>query len=117
MAITASYTLNLALSGDQVLNLAFVSAANAGSPFQEQLITTINGANTLTAPLGGSTPVGLIIIPPAANAITMILKGVTGDTGVPLHLTNPFITSLATTFVSCVITTNAIMTGLRIIWV
>ena len=29
MAITASYTINLALSVDQVLNLAFTSAANA----------------------------------------------------------------------------------------
>lgn len=117
MAITASYTINLALSVDQVLNLAFTSAANAASPFQEQLITTASGANTLTAPTGGSTPVALILIPPAANIIVMTWKGVSGDTGTVLHLTNPTLIGLATTFTTAVINTAGIMTGLRLIWI
>ena len=117
MAITASYTINLALSVDQILNLAFSSAANAGSPFQEQLLTTASGANTLTAPTGGSTPVALIIIPPAGNVTALTLKGVTGDTGVVLHLTNPFIVSLAASFTTCVLTTGGIITGLRLVWI
>lgn len=32
---------------------------------------------------------GLIVIPPSANTVALTLKGVTGDTGIPLHPTNP----------------------------
>jgi hypothetical protein len=56
------------------------------------------------------------IVPPASNVVTLTLKGVTGDTGVPLHLTDPTSFAFPSTSTTFVLTTNAIMTGLRLFW-
>jgi hypothetical protein len=51
-----------------------------------QDLTTVSGNNTVTVPVGA---LGVIIIPPAGNTIQITLKGVAGDTGVSLNLTDP----------------------------
>lgn len=47
-----------------------------------------SGANTVVVPPGGGSPSndagGVFIVPPSGSAVTITLKGVTGDTGVPL---------------------------------
>ncbi len=45
-----------------------------------------SGANTVTVP---AASVGAVLVPPAAGVETLILKGVTGDTGVPISAVNP----------------------------
>jgi len=57
-----------------------------------------------------------MIIPPAGNINLMTLKGVAGDTGIPLHLTNPTFIPLNTTFVSLVINAAAAIVGVRLVW-
>jgi hypothetical protein len=59
---------------------------NAAGNFALTSIQLVNGANTITVP---SWATGCIINPNSANAVAMTLKGVTGDTGIPLDLTSP----------------------------
>jgi len=99
MAITSTITLGGsrvgAASGTKQIGPAVL--VNTASIDDSQLLTTINGNNTVAVPTGA---VGVILFPPAANVIPIILKGVAGDTGISLHLTdaskislNPSVTS------------------------
>jgi len=45
-----------------------------------------SGSNAITPPVGAKV---CIFVPPSANTQTITLKGVTGDTGVPLSKTQP----------------------------
>jgi hypothetical protein len=58
--------------------------------------------------------VAATIIPPSGNVVTLTLKGITGDTGVGLHLTQPTSLALATG-AAFGITAGATVT-IRIIW-
>jgi hypothetical protein len=49
-----------------------------------QNIALSMGANTITIPTGTTM---MVIQPPAGNTILVTLKGVAGDTGIPLHKT------------------------------
>ncbi len=51
-------------------------------------LSLASGANTITVPTLPS-PNGCIIIPPGSAGPTLTLKGVTGDTGVPMSNTYP----------------------------
>lgn len=64
----------------------FTLQANSGNNLQIQSLTLASGANTITIPTWAT---GMLIIPNTSNAVGLTLKGVTGDTGVPLSLTNP----------------------------
>jgi hypothetical protein len=116
MSTVATRTTLITFTGDVVGTEPIAAASNAASPAQIQLLTTASGANTLTAPTGGSTPTALTIIPPAGNVTTLTLKGVTGDTGIALHPTDPTTVALASGFTTCCLTTGGIITGVRLIW-
>ena len=63
--------------------------------------TLSSGANTVNIPAGA---LGVTIVPPPGNTVALTVKGVSGDTGLPLHLTQPFqwifpVASPPTTFV------------------
>jgi hypothetical protein len=116
MATTSTRQSIVIFSGDVVESDSRIAATNTASPGQTQLITTASGANTITVPTGGSVPTAVTIVPPAGNANTIILKGVTGDTGVSLHLTDPTIVALNASVTTFVLTTGGIITGLRLIW-
>ncbi len=58
----------------------------------------------------------MTILPPTGNTQTLTLKGVTGDTGVGLHLTDPTSVALASSFTTCCLTAGGTITGLRIYW-
>ena len=116
MAVNAARTTTITFTGDVQAQQTVAAAANAASPGQIDVVTLTTGANTITAPTGGTTPKCLTIIPPTGNVATLTLKGLTGDTGVPLHLTDPSSIALAGSFASLVITAGATVTGLRLIW-
>ncbi len=116
MSVLSKRSQTIVFSGDLDETRIINAANNGSSPAQEQIINLASGANTITAPTAGTVPTALTIIPPAGNLQTITLKGVTGDTGVPLHLTDPFVISLATTFVSLCLTAGGTITGLRLIW-
>ena len=120
MATTSNRSISIATTqasapGFTATN-TYSAAANTVSPGQTDLVTLASGANTITPPAGGSTPKACTIIPPASNIITITLKGVTGDTGVSLHLTDPSSIALGSPTATFVLTAGAELAGVRLIW-
>lgn len=93
---------------------------NPQSPAVVQAINLISGANTINATNcpAIATAAGVFIVPPAGNGTTLTLKGVTGDTGIPIAFTGaPTMISLANPPVSSfVLTTNSTITNLFLVW-
>lgn len=116
MSVAFNRTVSVAYTGDLVSSISEAAAANTNSPGSITIHTLTAGANVLTIPSGGSTPVSATIVPPTGNTNTMTLKGVTGDTGIPMHLTDPASITFATTATSFCITAGGTITGLRVIW-
>ena len=116
MAVTSNRTSTVNLSGDLVASLSFDATENQSSPGVSELKTLAPGANTISLPTGGSTVVSATIVPPTGNTQTITLKGVTGDTGVALHKTDPTVIALDAGVTNFVLTAGGTITGLRIIW-
>ena len=111
MAITSNRRIINEFEGDYTLVAINEAAESTVSPGQVTDAVLTTGNNTITPPTGA---IGATIIMPAANTALVTLKGVNGDTGIALHLTDPTSIALhtATAFVL-----NAV-SGLtvRIIW-
>lgn len=116
MATTANRRVIVELTGDINAVNSFAAAANALSPGVINIVTLAIGANTITPPTGGSTPKSLTIIPPAGNVATLTLKGVSGDTGVVLHVTDPTSIGLNSPTDTLVLDASAEITGVQLIW-
>ena len=116
MATAASRVVTIAFSGDVSGTETPAAAVNHASPGQIEIKTLASGANTITLPTGGSTPTAVTIIPPVGNTVQLTLKGVTGDQGVPLHLTDPTSIGLAASPSTFCLTAAATCTGVRFIW-
>ena len=117
MAVTATRSQIITYTVDVTGTETISAASNAASPGSVTLHTfTGAGFNTVTLPTGGSTVVSGTIVPPAGNTQTITLKGVTGDTGVALHLTDPTTIAFASTVTTFGLTVGGTITGLRIFW-
>lgn len=116
MAVTSNRKQIITYSGDVSGSDLVEAAENTTSPGSTTVHTLTTGANTITAPTGGTTPTAATILPPSTNTATIILKGVTGDTGVGLHLTDPTTIALAFDTATFVLTVSAGIAGLRIYW-
>jgi hypothetical protein len=116
MAVSSNRTVTVALTGDVTYSQSFSAAANSASPGQNDIVTLASGANTITPPTGGTTPKAVTIIPPVGNVNTITLKGITGDTGVVLHKTDPAVISLNSPTSTFVLTASAEIAGVRLIW-
>lgn len=117
MSITSSRNVQVSFSGDITEAIVQSALDNTVSPGKTDIVSLSLGANTITAPvISGLVVTALTIIPPAANTVLMTLKGVTGDTGITLHKTDPTSIALDTTFVSLVINAAAAIAGVRLIW-
>jgi hypothetical protein len=77
-------------------------------------LSSASGNNTITVP--GAMYVGCIISPPPGNATAIILKGVAGDTGIPLHLTNPTVLSIPAGTTSFVLNVAGTAVAITILW-
>jgi hypothetical protein len=116
MAIASVRTVEVAYSGDVTLDDTHV-ANNATSPGMEELKTLASGANTITVPVvSGFAVTGVTIVPPAGNAVALTLKGVTGDTGVRIHNTDPTSLGLDSAVVSFCLTAGSSVAGVRFYW-
>lgn len=116
MAVTSTRRIIIEFSGDIEASNSFAAASNSASPGQLSIVSLISGANTITPPTGGSTPKSVTIIPPSGNTVTLTLKGVTGDTGVVLHLTDPTSIGLNSPTATFVLTASGALAGLRLVW-
>lgn len=112
MAVTAVRSTTIQFSGDIAATNTFAAANNVASPAEIELEALASGPNTITPPVGAKA---CTIIPPTGNTVLITLKGVTGDTGVVLHLTDPTTIALnnyATTF--CLTAASAVT--VRLVW-
>ena len=100
------------VDGEQIIN----AADNASSPAAVELKTLASGLNTITVPTAGQVPTAVTIVPPTDNTTSITLKGVTGDTGVRIHNTDPTTIALHSGVTTFVLTTGAEITGVRLYW-
>ncbi len=116
MAVSAARSSTITFTGDVTGTETSTAATNTASPGTIEIKTLSSGANTITVPTGGTTPTAVTIVPPAGNTVTLTIKGVTGDTGVALHLTDPTTIALASSVTTFCLTTSNTLTGIRFIW-
>lgn len=116
MAASSTRTITVVYAGAVVGTQPIAAASNAASPAQVDLVNLSAGANTITVPTGGATAVGVTIVPPAGNTSLITLKGIAGDTGVPLHKTDPTSIALDATCATFVLNAAAPITGVRFFW-
>jgi hypothetical protein len=117
MTVTSSRVTQVSFSGDITENIIQSAADNTTSIAKTDNVTLSSGANTITAPvITGLTVSALTIIPPAGNTSLITLKGISGDTGVAIHKTDPTSIALDSTFVSLVLNAAAQINGVRLIW-
>jgi hypothetical protein len=116
MALSSARRITVVDTGDFELAEVFSAADNDDAPGAIDMLTLASGANTVNVPGGGSTVTGATIIPPAGNTQSIVLKGVTGDTGIRLHDTDPTSIALDSSVTSFVLTAGGTVTGLRILW-
>lgn len=116
MAIAAARSINCRFTGDFVANNTYLAASNSDSPGTTEIKTLALGDNTITPPSGGTTPKGCTIIPPSGNVTAITLKGVNGDTGVGLHLTDPTSIGLASPTATFVLNVGAEIEGVTLVW-
>lgn len=81
MSVSATNTYSVALTGDVQGALTIPGFNNATSPGQRQTVALAAGANTITPPTGTRL---VVLVPPTNSVNSKTLKGITGDTGVPL---------------------------------
>lgn len=113
MAVTANRAIAITLRGTLEANLSFEAAEETDSPGVSDLIDLASGNNTITPPSGAGS---VTILPPAGNTDLITLKGVNGDTGIPLHLTDPTSLGLDSTLTTFVLNAADAITGVRLIW-
>lgn len=114
MAVTSRRTIGISFQGAvDAPGLSYAAAENSSSPGDIDLQNLASGVNTITKAIGAKAAT---IIPPTGNTVLITLKGVTGDTGVVIHPTDPTSIGLDATVTSFVLTAASAVTGIRIIW-
>lgn len=98
-------------SGQKVIGPTAISIASGVGT-----VTTHNfvaGFNSIAVPTGATVAV---IVPPPANTQTMVLKGVTGDTGIALARTLPAVLTFDAGVATFGITAGGTINGVEISW-
>ena len=117
MATTAAKTITITLTGDVAGTQTFSPASNTTSAAKIDIVSLSTGANTITVPsVTGFTVTGVVIAPPAANTNLITIKGVSGDTGVALHKTDPSYIALDSSVATFVLNAAATINGVRLEW-
>src|SRR3990167_419196 len=116
MAATATRVTTITYSGDTIGTQTISAASNAASPASVEIVTLASGFNSITVPTGGATVTALTIVPPTGNTTNITLKGVTGDTGIQLHDTDPSSISIDPSVTAIGLTAAAEITGVRLYW-
>jgi hypothetical protein len=116
MAMSNTTTVSYSISGNNfggagpVYSASVVNAA-AQPPGSVNLAS---GFNSVTVP---ATALGVVIVPPSGNASSITLKGVTGDTGIPINPNAPTMLSWTAAQVGTVgITAGAAISNVTLLW-
>ena len=115
MAITSTRVITITFTGGPTGTETISAAQNTNSAGQIQVIALSSGNNTITVPAAGTVPTAATIVPPVGNLNTLTLKGVNGDTGIAIHLTDPSTIAIASSVTSFVINASS-GTNIQIYW-
>lgn len=117
MATTSSRAITIVYSGDTVGTEPLNAASNTASPGAVQIIALSSGANTITVPTAvGYAVTGCTIVPQAANVNALTLKGISGDTGIFLHLTDPTSIGIDPVHSPTFVINAAATTNIKVYW-
>jgi len=118
VSISADVLSSIKFTGDQESELVYDTGELTDSPCYQQIVTLASGNNTISVPdVEDFTVHGLAIVPPTANEVEPVLKGVNGDTGVSLSSTQVSVVQLgATPPASIVLNVSEEVAGFRLIW-
>lgn len=117
MAVTATRVTTITYTGDVVGTETISAASNAASPGSITVQSLASGFNTITVPTStGVTVTAVTIQPPTGNSTSIVLKGVTGDTGVRIHNTDPTTVAIDSSVTAIGLTAAAIVQGVRFYW-
>jgi hypothetical protein len=120
MSVSSNRNVQVSFSGDVQTTLIQSALQNDVSPGESEIVTLVAGNNAIAPPvIAGIVVTALTIFKPSGNTIIIRLKGVNGDTGIPLHLTDPDTISLDPTFTGLVLNTPALsadVVGVRLLW-
>lgn len=87
MAVTSGRAVSVTFAGDTFGNNTYPAATNTASPGAGHEPTPLtSGNNTITVPANATA---CTITKSTGNLVSVVFKGVAGDTGVKLHLTDP----------------------------
>lgn len=117
MAVTSTRSQTITFSSDVVGTEVVSAASNASSPGMIEIKDLSSGFNSITVPTGGSSvPTSVTIQPPTANSTAITIKGVTGDTGIRIHNTDPTTIALHSSVTTVGLTAGGAITGVRFFW-
>lgn len=117
MSVTSNRSINISFAGDVTFSEQFAATANLASPGVIELKSLSTGFNPIAVPSSvGFVTRAVTIIPPVGNTATIILKGVTGDTGVGLSPTEPSSFELVSGSTQIGLTVGSTIAGMRFIW-
>ncbi len=116
MAKTSACSIGVTVTGDGI-TLTYAppqspvenTAAPQGGPV---LLALSSGFNTVSVPTGA---IGCLLVPATGSAITKTLKGLTGDTGVPIRTDGPTLLWLPNSTASFGLTTSG-TENVQIFW-
>lgn len=117
MAATSTRKVIIVFTNDVTGTHLLEAATNTDAAASVEIKSLASGANTITVPTGGDTvPTSVTIVPPANNDSSITFKGVTGDTGVRIHNTDPTSIALDDSVTSFCLTAGATINGVRFYW-
>ena len=111
MSITSGRSVTITFAGDIEFTQSFPATDVSTGSGQNQLVELAMGNNTITVP---DDAVAVTILFPVDNATQVTLKGVNGDTGIALHLTDP--TSIGLQEVTSFVLSAAVAVTVRLIY-
>lgn len=112
MSISSNRRIINEFTGDVTLTAINAAGENDSAPGQISSPSLVSGNNTITPPFDSE---GVTIVMPNNNTILVTLKGVNGDTGIALHLTDPTSLGLNSTSTFVLNCAND-LTGVLLIW-
>jgi len=98
MAVVSTISIQGTIEDGPVGDITVGPLTTVGVAYAAHSQVLASGFNTITVPQL-PVPVGVVIIPPSTNTATVTLKGVTGDTGIRLHKTKPYMLTFDSTAV------------------
>ena len=118
MGVVSNRNVQISYSGDAVAEFIQSALENPLAFGDNYLTSLVAGDTVIGVPsVAGLVVTGLTIIPPAGNIVQLKLKGIVGDTGIALHLTDPSSIALAPSVTSFVLNCGiGGVVGLRLIW-